>query len=112
MAIFYREIDSPSREVAFYQWGWYYTARLWMALAGLASLIALGGALSAPRDEPVIRWTSVAFLVLATLVSLLMSRFWAHKTLNHAHMQVIQIQPRLGNRLDGAECPDPACPAT
>jgi hypothetical protein len=112
MAIFYREIDQPSREVAFYQWGWYYTSRLWLGLALLALTVALAVSFATSTDDAVIRWSAVAVLAGAALVSFAIAKLWEEKTLNQARMQVIQILPRVGTTLPGATCPERNCPAT
>lgn len=112
MAIFYREIDQPSREVAFYQWGWYYTSRLWLGLALLSLALAFALVWVVRTDEPIVRWVALAALAAAAVLSFAIEKLWEEKTLNHARMQVIQILPHVGTTLPGAACPEQNCPST
>ena len=110
--IFYTKIDSPSRDVAFHQWSWYYTSLVWLAMSvgfSAASFVALW---FVPTDHPEIRWSGLAALFVAIFVSFMAARTWRAKTRAHVQMQLAQIQPELGTQLAGAKCPKPACPST
>jgi hypothetical protein len=111
MGIFYSKIDSPSRDVAFYQWGWYYTSIVWsmLSLAVLVSILATAAFVS--TDRPWIRWAAAAVVAFAFLCSYLISRVWRQKTRSHAEMQLAQIAGQLGGRLEGAQCPREHCPS-
>lgn len=110
--IFYREIDEPSRRVAFSHWAWYYTSVYWLFLSAASLLVAVGYSIATPTDRPDIRWTSVAVIVLAVAYSLALNKTWRAKTMRHAQSQLRQIRPRLPERLTDADCRHPSCPST
>lgn len=112
MGIFYTKIDSPSRDVAFYEWGWYYTSLVWLAMSVGVSLFSFLALWFIPTHHPEIRWPGLTVLFVAILVSYMVGRTWRRKTRAHVQMQLAQIQSQLGTQLAGAECQHPACPST
>ena len=112
MAVFYREIDIPSREVSFYQWAWYYSAVVWTWLALAALALALAADLAIATRDSTFRWIALALLVAAAVISFAIQQVWAGKTLRHARSQLLQIRPRLGGALAGASCENAQCPST
>jgi hypothetical protein len=111
-AIFYARIDQPSREVAFYQWAWLYTARIWMHLAIAALVLAFVLSWFVETHAEGLRWSAMALLAVSALLSYGIRKIWEKKARGHAESQLLQIAPNVGNRLDGAECPNQNCPAT
>lgn len=112
MGIFYSRIDVPSREVAFHQWGWYYTTIYWTALASFAFAFALTYVWFSPTEELLLRWGAIALLALAASGSWLLAGVWRDKTATHARMQVAQIAPTLPSSLPNVTCRHPTCPST
>lgn len=112
MGIFYAKIDSPSRDVAFHQWGWYYTSVLWLRLSLALFLGSFAISWFVSTDHPEIRWPALAVLLLTFPLSHGIGAIWRKKTKEHTEMQLTQIRPELGTRLPGAECPQSGCPST
>jgi hypothetical protein len=110
--VFYREIDAPSREVAFSQWAWYYTSVYWLFLSAGSLFVAFGYSVATSTDRPGIRWASVAAIAVAVAYSAALNRTWRAKTMRHAQSQLRQIRPRLPAQLTDAVCRNPDCPST
>jgi hypothetical protein len=112
VALFYKHIDTPSREVAFFQWAWYFTARMWTSFAVGALLVAIIASRFVETDARGLRWSAITLLAAAALTAFGITKIWERKTLSHVGLQLTQIGPNLGTKLEGATCPDPHCPAT
>jgi hypothetical protein len=112
MGIFFAKIDASSREVAFYYWGWYYTALLWLWQSGIALAFAMIGVIRFPTDAVGLRILAILVLLASLLIAWLIRGNFARKTLDHAEQQLMQISGTLGHRLPNADCPAAACPCT
>jgi hypothetical protein len=110
MSAFYKLIDKPSREVAFHQWGWYYTSIQWMGFSLLGILFVLGTWAFVPTSILAARVVSVLVLICMLILALIIRRIWARKTLTHSGAQVQQIAADLPGSVRDVECADASCP--
>ena len=111
MALFYKAIDAPSRQVAFHNWGWYYFSVLamWMSLVALA--IALVG-LRLPTQRGDLRALGYICLGGAAFMMWRLRLHWERKNELLVNSQLSQISGSLGSKLPTASCEELACPAT
>ena len=95
-AVFYARIDAPSREVAFYDWGWYYTSILWVWQAGIAVIVALLAAAFAHTSHHAVRWLVILGIACWLLLTFYIARRWRAKTEAHTKSQLLQISGSVG----------------
>lgn len=110
MAAFYAQVDQPSREVAFHQWGWYYTAVLWIwfSVIGLLGVLLTWPFIS--TGHTLIRVAAAVFLLVMIVIAWFVRKTWAQKTLNLAASQVTQINDQIGKSLGTPACSHASCP--
>jgi hypothetical protein len=104
LALFYELIDIPSREVAFRNWGWYYTSVQGTWIASIALACAFAGAALRPVDHEVYRGLAFICLVVALLGTALPEHTWIRKTRSHLSMQLVQVRPKISRQKVGADC--------
>jgi len=110
IALFYKKIDAPSREVAFEYWENYYLARGALQIMSVALGAALLVLVLFPHsDELAVRMLFAAILALAVWASWNLEKTWKVKTLNHARQQVLQISDDLPDVMKGARCENLNC---
>lgn len=111
MTLFYELANEPSRDVAFRNWGWYYTSvqALWISSIALAGAF-IGSALR-PVDHETFRGLAFIGLVGALIGADRVQVVWSRKTREHMLSQLLQIGPKLPGRkvgmgcVSGARCP-------
>lgn len=107
---FYKLIDKPSREVAFHQWGWYYTSLNWIAFSIIGFLIVIVSWPFASTDFPILRGVSALVLLCMFLGALHIRKTWACKTFGLSTSQARQIPSDLLGSLKATSCTEDPCP--
>jgi hypothetical protein len=104
LTLFYELVDERSREVAFRNWGWYYTSVQGLWISSIALACAFVGAVLKPVDHEIYRGLAFICIVVALLGADWVATVWTRKTHDHMLSQLIQIRPNLARRNVGAAC--------